>query len=184
MTLYNWIKITHIIMASALFGIGVGGFFYLIWINLKKDIAYLVKNTQQILVHDWIFISIAGVVQPITGFAMIYVKGCTLPSHWWDIILLCYCFAVIAWFVVIYLQMRCRDMMLVFSEVHGQWPKQYFRCFVLRCIFSLLALFSLVVMFYFMTSFPCHTPGSPIYNISNEDEHQLDRVRSSRYTIC
>lgn len=153
MTLYNTVKIAHIISSSLLFGTGIGSTFYLLWVNCQKDIAYLAKTSSQVVKSDWLFVGIAALLQPLTGFLMIYVKGDTLASHWWVVTLLGYAIAGICWFSVIYLQMKCRDMAISANDMNTVLNDGYLRYFIWRCIFSLLTFISLMVVFYYMANF-------------------------------
>lgn len=154
---YNWFKIIHVISAAALLGTGVGTTFYLFWGNFQKNLTYTVKICFQVLRVDYLFTGVAGVVQPITGFIMIYAKGYSLTTVWWITTLLGYSLAGMCWFATIYLQTQCRDLAIDVCDQKEKLPQRYYRYFTFRCVLNVLTIIILMIVFYYMTNFPQQT---------------------------
>ncbi len=152
--LFYWVKIIHIVTASLLFGVGIGTAAYLFFMNRSRDWVRTLKATKQVGLADWLFTAVAGVIQPITGFMLIYLKGYVLSPEWWAATLLGYCVAGVCWFPAIYCRAQCEVLLSTAIQQHENISSQYHRYFNWRCALSALAFVSLLMVFYFMASIP------------------------------
>src|SRR5580704_333976 len=100
--LYAWIKILHIVSASVLFGTGLGTAFYMFYVNLQKDITLIAKATSAVVIADWLFTATSGVVQAVTGFILVYLKGYSLLSLWVFGSIVGYVIAAVCWVPVVW----------------------------------------------------------------------------------
>jgi uncharacterized membrane protein len=157
MTLYEGLKIIHIITASVLFGTGLGTAIYMLYANLLKNIPLIALATQRVVTADWLFTGISGVLQPLTGIAMLYLKGYKLTNTWAIAVFTCYGIAAVCWFIVVYLQIRCRDLAIAALKANTALPKQYQPYFVAWVILGVPAFLSLIVIFYLMANNPFYT---------------------------
>ena len=107
---------------------------------------------KQVGYADWLFTATAGVIQPVTGFILIYFKGYVMSSPWWLITLFGYCAAGICWFPAIYLRLKCQALLTQAVEKGGDLSLNYRRYFYGRCALSVLALLSLLIVFYVMAN--------------------------------
>src|SRR5437016_874471 len=123
--LYAWIKIIHIMSASVLFGTGLGTAFYMLYANLKKNVKLIAKATAEVVIADWLFTLTSGIIQAITGFILIYLKGYSLLSFWVLGSILGYVIAGACWVPVVWLQMRCRDLAYLSSVNNIPLPNEY-----------------------------------------------------------
>lgn len=154
--LYAWIKIIHIISASILFGTGLGTAFYMFYVNLQDDIKLIAKATAEVVIADWLFTLTSGIIQAITGFILIYLKGYSLLSLWVLGSILGYVIAGACWVPVVWLQMRCRDLACSASINKISLTREYKRYFRIWWLLGIPAFFSLVGVFYLMTNKPEH----------------------------
>lgn len=154
--LYAWIKITHIISASVLFGTGLGTAFYMFYVNLQKDVKLIAKATSEVVIADWLFTLTSGIVQAITGFILVYMKGYSLLSLWVLGSILGYVIAGACWVPVVWLQMRCRDLAYQASVNKMSLPNEYKKYFRIWWMLGIPAFISLVGVFYLMTNKPEH----------------------------
>lgn len=154
MTLYEGLKIIHIITASVLFGTGLGTAIYMLYANMLKNIPIIALATQRVVTADWLFTGISGVLQPLTGIAMLYLKGYKLTNAWAMAAFTCYGIAAVCWFIVVYLQIRCRDLATVALKTNTALPKQYKQYFIAWVILGFPAFLSLIVIFYLMANNP------------------------------
>jgi uncharacterized membrane protein len=153
---YAWIKIFHIISASVLFGTGLGTAFYMFYVNQQKNIALIAKATAAVVVADWLFTATSAVIQAITGFILVYLKGYSLLSLWVLGSILAYVIAGICWLPVVWLQMRCRDLAFAASVSNTPLPAEYHRYFILWCLLGIPAFIALIGAFYLMANKPEH----------------------------
>lgn len=152
--LYAWIKILHIISASVLFGTGLGTAFYMFYVNQQKNITLIAKATTAVVIADWFFTATSGIVQLLTGFTLIYLKGYSLLSLWVLGSLLGYVIAGACWLPVVFLQMRCRDLALNASTNKTPLPAEYHHYFRVWWLLGIPAFIALVVVFYLMANKP------------------------------
>ena len=84
MDLYLIVKTLHIMSSTILFGTGIGIAFFM-FISLFTDNLqhkyYAAKNT---VIADYIFTFPAVIIQPLSGFALIYLAGFDWNSLWQD----------------------------------------------------------------------------------------------------
>ncbi|MBY0378291.1 MAG: DUF2269 domain-containing protein [Gammaproteobacteria bacterium] len=154
MTLYENLKIIHIITASVLFGTGLGTAIYMLYANIVKNIPVIALATQRVVTADWLFTGISGILQPITGMAMLYLKGYQLANTWAIAVFTCYGIAAVCWFIVVYLQIRCRDLAIIALKTNTTLPKKYHQYFLAWVILGFPAFLSLIVIFYLMANNP------------------------------
>jgi uncharacterized membrane protein len=150
--LYDWLKIIHVISASLLFGTGLSTAAYL-WLSTRtRRVSLLVDSTKYIVLADWLFTMLAGIIQPITGFAMIYVHGYSLSEFWiWGSIV-GYLIAAICWLPVVKLQLNMHKIVAEAYKNHQPLPPQYDVYFKRWWFLGWPAFISLVIVFYLMTN--------------------------------
>ncbi len=152
--LYAWIKILHIMSAAVLFGTGLGTAFYMFYVNQQNNALLIAKATSAVVIADWFFTATSGVVQAITGFSLVYLKGYSLLSLWVLGSILGYIVAGVCWLPVVWLQMKCRD--LAFSAAVNKTPlsREYQRYFKIWSLLGIPAFLALIAVFYLMVNKP------------------------------
>lgn len=120
---YFLLKSVHIISATVLFGTGLGiAFFFLAGMRSGDDRMALFAARTTCLA-DMIFTLNAGIVQPVSGYALIRVAGHDPFAPWLLATYGLYLLALACWLPVVWLQLRMRDMLaakvagLAFDEV-------------------------------------------------------------------
>lgn len=125
--IYLMCKWLHIISSVLLVGTGFGSAFYLFFTNRSGNLAAQMTVLRLVVRADWWFTTPAVVVQPLTGFAMIYLAGFSLDSLWLKLTFLLYVMIGACWIPVVWLQIQ----MLKIAE--AAWlqsktlPKTYWR---------------------------------------------------------
>ena len=152
--LYEWIKILHVISASVLFGTGLGTAFYMLYVNQQKDVALIAKATADVVMADWCFTMTSGIIQAITGFILIYLKGYSFLSFWVLASIVGYVIAGLCWLPVVWLQMRCRDLAYAALASNASLSSQYKKYFTIWWILGIPAFIALVGVFYLMANKP------------------------------
>ncbi len=152
--LYLWLKIIHVISSAILFGTGLGTAFYMFYVNCQKNIKLIALATKQVVLADWLFTGSSGIVQVLTGFAMIYLKHYSFTAFWIVGSIIGYCIAGLCWLPVVWLQIRCRDIALKAYQDQTELPKIYFRYFNIWWLLGILAFIALLFVFYFMGNKP------------------------------
>lgn len=152
--LYEWLKITHVISAAILFGTGLGTAFYMFYVNRSGDLDLIAYALKQVVFADWVFTGSAGVVQALTGFAMIALKGYSFKLTWVLGSIIGYAIAGLCWFPVVWLQIQCARLAHEAVLYHQSLPLQYHRYFRIWWILGIPAFVALVGVFYLMANKP------------------------------
>jgi uncharacterized membrane protein len=154
MSEYVIIKWLHILSSTVLFGTGIGSAFYMLVASRHRDprIAYFV--VRWVVVADWIFTTTAVIVQPLTGFYLVYLAGYPPTSRWivWSTIL--YFVAGACWLPVVWMQVQMREMARAALEAGTELPPRYGRFFTIWVALGIPAFLALVVVFYLMVAKP------------------------------
>ena len=122
-----WIKWLHILSATVLFGTGIGTAFFK-WITDRSgDVRAIRVVTERVVLADWMFTAPTGILQPTTGIALAVLAGYPLFSGWVIYALLLYALAGACWLVVVWLQLRMRDLARLADDGNTPLPPQYWR---------------------------------------------------------
>lgn len=152
--LYLWLKFIHVISSTILFGTGIGTACNMLFAHRSKNIYLIAMTTKYVVIADWLFTVTSGVIQPLTGFWMVYLIHYPLDSPWimWSIV--GYIIAACCWFPVVYLQIKMRDFAAYAYETNTPLPAAYFRYFKYWFCLGWPAFISLILVFYLMTNKP------------------------------
>lgn len=151
---YFLLKTVHIVSATVLFGTGLGiAFFFLVGVR-GGDIAggYFAARTTAIA--DMLFTLTAGIVQPLSGYALIRIGGYDPWAPWLVWTYAIYVAALACWLPVVGLQLRMRDMLrvkLAGEPIDEARFRRYFRAWF---VLGWPAFLGLVVVFWLMVAKP------------------------------
>ena len=70
------------------------------------DVGMMAVVSRQVVIADWCFTTPAVIVQPLTGFAMVWLVGFPLSSSWILLSVALYGFVGLCWLPVIWIQCR------------------------------------------------------------------------------
>lgn len=148
--LYQWIKLIHIISSTLLFGTGLGSAFYMYRANRTRNPNVMLFAARNVVIADWIFTTPSVVVQPLTGFTMIYLAGYAVSSAWivWSLIL--YVFVGACWIPVVYLQIRMHRLLKQTVARNEALPEKYWRDFRIWFTLGWPAFIGVLVIFWLM----------------------------------
>lgn len=151
---YVVVKWLHVLGSTFLFGTGVGSAFYLLLTTLSKDIRAIAVVSRIVVVADWLFTATTAILQPLTGFWLVYLAGFPLHAVWlkWSIAL--YVLAIACWLPVVVLQMRLRDIAGEADRTGTPLPARYWRVFAGWIALGIPAFFAFVAVFYLMVAKP------------------------------
>lgn len=151
---YILVKTVHVLSSTVLFGTGLGiAFFFLMGLRSGEPAAaYFAARTTA--VADMIFTLTAGIVQPLSGFALIHLTGLDPFAPWLVATYALYLLALACWLPVVWLQLRIRDMLgakVAGAAIDEVRLKRYFRWW-----FTLgwPAFVGLVLVFWLMVAKP------------------------------
>jgi uncharacterized membrane protein len=151
---YLILKTVHVLSATILFGTGIGiAYFFLMGLR-SGDVASAYFAARTTALADMVFTLAAGIVQPLSGFALVYLAGWDPWSPWLVGTYALYSLALACWLPVVWLQLRLRDAFgakLAGREIDEARVRRYFRWW-----FALgwPAFVGLVAVFWLMVAKP------------------------------
>ena len=151
---YLILKFVHILSSAVLFGTGIGTASVMLYGHLSRNVQAMAVINRYVVLVDWMFTGSSGLLQPITGFWLVFLAGYSFTALWvWGAIV-GYLIAAVCWFVVVYLQIKLRDITVTAANTNTPLPEKYY--FYFRCWFWLgwPAFISLVIVFYLMVFKP------------------------------
>lgn len=151
---YMTVKWLHILSSTFLFGTGIGSAFYMLVTSLTRDVRATAVVARFVVLADWLFTTPAIIVQPITGFYLMYLAGTPLGSSWiiWSIVL--YLVAGICWLSIVWLQIQMRKMAEQAAADGDPLPGMYWRYLGIWVALGIPTFLALVVVFYLMVAKP------------------------------
>jgi len=152
MGLYLALKWLHVLSAAVLFGTGLGIAFFMWLAYQSRDVAAVAVTARIVVIADFLFTLPAVVVQPVTGFWLVYETGYELTELWLLLAIALYLLIGACWIPVVFMQIRARDLALAARHNHAPLPPAFHR--IMKRWFwlgwpaflSVLAIFGL--MFY------------------------------------
>lgn len=166
MTSYLVIKWLHIVCSVVLVGTGFGSAFYWFFAHRSNNLAALAVVTRLVVRADWWFTTPAVIVQPLTGFALIWIGG--WPSHapWLLAAIGCYLLTGVCWLPVVAIQIRmARQVQAAVNSPAAQvlaaakpardvLPARYWRDQTLWTLLGIPAFVAMLLTYWLMVAKP------------------------------
>ncbi len=151
---YLIVKWIHILSSTLLFGTGVGTAYYLICAIWTRDPFLIATVGKYVIAADWMFTATTMVIQPVTGFYLLYLANLPLTSRWvmWSLGL--YLLAGVCWLPVVWLQIKLQRLAAAASASKRDLPDVFWRFFWLWFALGIPAFIALVIVFYLMVAKP------------------------------
>jgi uncharacterized membrane protein len=129
MTLYLWLKFVRVISSTILFGTGIGTACTMLYGHNTKNIQVIAAITGYAVLADWVFTASSALIQPLTGFWMVYLADYPWTSLWIIGSIIGYLVAGLCWLPVVYLQIKIHDYATRSEKSKSPLPPIYFRYF-------------------------------------------------------
>ena len=123
---HNILLTLHIISIIMLLGIGGGSAFYKFMADRSKNLALIVHTNKMVVLADWIFITPAVIIQPITGVMLANLMGYSFDTWWLLLSLNLYIFSLSLWLVAVWLQIWMKNMALNAEKEGKRLDRDYF----------------------------------------------------------
>ncbi|MDB5364722.1 MAG: Integral rane protein [Rhodospirillales bacterium] len=108
-TLYLPLKWLHVLSSTVLFGTGIGTAFHLWSAWRSRDAQRLYGAARSTVLADWLFTATSGVLQPVSGAALVWAAGYDYAAPWLLVTYALYVLAALCWLPVVAIQIRVRD---------------------------------------------------------------------------
>jgi uncharacterized membrane protein len=154
MEAYLLLKWVHILGATVLFGTGLGTAAHLWLTHRSGSVPAIAVATANTVRADWWFTLTAGLVQPASGAALIWLGGHDPFASWLIGAYALYAIAGACWAVVVALQIRARDLAREAMASGQPLPSGYLK--VMRAWYALgwPAFLALIAVFWLMVARP------------------------------
>jgi uncharacterized membrane protein len=151
---YLTIKWLHVLSSTVLFGTGLGTAFFMFFTNLSREQKAIAVVSRRVVWADWLFTTPTAIIQPLTGFYLMYVAGLPLSLAWikWSILL--YIVAGACWLPVVFLQIRMARIAEDAVRQGEPLPPLFWRYHALWTSLGVPAFIAFIVIFYLMVAKP------------------------------
>jgi uncharacterized membrane protein len=160
MNLYLSLKCLHIVSSVLLVGTGFGTAFFMFFANRSGVPAAQAVVARLVVRADLWFTTPAGIVQPLTGFAMAHLAGWPLSTPWLAAALVLYAVAGACWLPVLWLQCRMAHTARQAVQQGQPLPATYWRQARQWEWLGYPAFIAMLLTFWLMASKPALGVGS------------------------
>ncbi|MDD9905629.1 MAG: DUF2269 domain-containing protein [Rhodospirillaceae bacterium] len=150
---YLWLKWTHILSATLLFGTGIGTAFHMLATHRRGNPEAILIAAKNTILADWLFTAPSGIVQLATGAGLIWVAGHDPAESWLVAATALFALAIACWVKVAQLQYRIRDLAEAARNA-GALSDSYHRTVRLWFILGWPAFFAFLAVFVLMVFKP------------------------------
>ncbi len=154
MSSYLVIKWLHILSSVVLVGTGFGSAFYLFFAHRSGDQAAQRVVIRLVVRADWWFTTPTVILQPLTGFALMYLGGWPLTTPWLLLSIALFVLAGACWLPVVWLQLRMAAMAEDAARDGRTLPPEYWRHARLWEALGYPAFAAMVGVFFLMVTKP------------------------------
>jgi uncharacterized membrane protein len=149
-----WLKWLHIVSSTVLFGTGIGTAFQMWFAHRHGEPAAIAVVARNVVLADWLFTLPAGIVQPLSGVALVFQVGYPLFASWLVVTYLLYLLAFACWAPVVVLQIRVRDLAASAVARKTALPPEYYSAMRLWFALGWPAFIALIAVFLLMVAKP------------------------------
>lgn len=154
MDLYLLVKWVHVLSSTVLFGFGAGTAWYLWNAHLTRDPVIIAGVGRMVVMADWIFTGVSGVVQPASGILLAHLSGWSLSESWLVLSYGLYILAFICWAPVVWLQIKAQRLAREAAECGQPLGNEYFRAMRFWFLLGWPAFLGLAGVFWLMIAKP------------------------------
>jgi uncharacterized membrane protein len=129
MTLYFLAKYLHVFGAIVILGTGTGIAFFMLMAHRSRDVAFIARTAETVVVADMLFTLTAVLLQPVSGGVLMWLSFTAWNERWLMTSLGLYAVAGLFWVPVIFMQIEMRDLARAAVENGEKLPPRYFTLF-------------------------------------------------------
>lgn len=151
---YPLLEWVHILSSTVLFGTGIGTAFQMWMAHRRGEPRAIAVVAGNVVLADWLFTLPAGIVQPVTGLAMVMLAGFDPLESWLVAAYALYLLALGCWLPVVVLQIRARALATDAAARAVPLPAEYHRIMRRWFVLGWPAFIALVVIYWLMVTKP------------------------------
>lgn len=154
MTLYFLFKYLHVLGAIAILGTGTGIAFFMLMAHRSRDVAFIARTAQTVVVADMLFTLSAVLLQPVSGGALMWLSSTAWTERWLMASLGLYAVAGLFWVPVVFMQIEMRDLARNAADRGEALPPRYFALFRRWFMFGIPGFGSVMAILWLMIAKP------------------------------
>lgn len=154
MTLYFLFKYLHVLGAIAILGTGTGIAFFMLMAHRSRDVAFIARTAQTVVVADMLFTLSAVLLQPVSGGALMWLSSTAWTERWLMASLGLYAVAGLFWVPVVFMQIEMRDLARNAADRGEALPPRYFALFRRWFLFGIPGFGSVMAILWLMIAKP------------------------------
>ena len=154
MTLYFLVKYLHVLGAIVILGTGTGIAFFMLMAHRSRDVAFIAKTAEVVVIADYLFTLSAVLLQPVTGGLLMWLSATAITEGWLMTSLALYAVAGLFWVPVIFMQIEMRDLARAAVENRQRLPPRYFTLFGRWFLFGIPGFGSVMAILWLMIAKP------------------------------
>jgi uncharacterized membrane protein len=147
---YPTLKWIHILSAIFLFGTGVGTAFFKFMADRAGNLHNIAYTNRHVVLADWLFTTPAVIIQPVSGFMLMFMLGYSLVNLWLLISTILYVFVIACWLPVVVMQLRMSRLSRFAVKQGEPLSSEYHRLRRLWVSLGLLAFIGMMAITYLM----------------------------------
>ena len=154
MTLYFLFKYLHVLGAIVILGTGTGIAFFMLMAHRSRDVAFIARTAESVVVADMLFTLTAVLLQPVSGAALMWLSSTVWSEGWLLAALALYAVAGLFWVPVIFLQIEMRDLARIAAGKNQPLPPRYFELFHRWFLFGIPGFGAVMAILWLMIAKP------------------------------
>ena len=154
MTLYFLLKYLHVLGAVVILCTGTVIEFYMLIAPSSRDVAFIARTAETVVIADMLFTLTAVVLQPVTGGLLMRLSSTAVSERWLMASLGLYAVAGLFWVPVIFMQVEMRDLARKAAAHNQKLPSRYFALFHRWFLFGIPGFGSVMAILWLMIAKP------------------------------
>ena len=124
---YPWVKLVHLLGGALLLGTGLGTAFQLYVAHRRGHVGAIAVVARTTVLADWVFIAGPVLMQPVSGLALVTLRGLDPLAGWLLASYALYALAIACWLGAVVLQYRVRALAEAACVERTALPARYAR---------------------------------------------------------
>jgi len=154
MTLYFLVKYLHVLGAIVLLGTGTGIAFFMLMAHRSRDVAFIARTAETVVIADTLFTLTAVLLQPVSGAALMLLSSTSWNEGWLIVALALFAVAGLFWVPVVFMQIEMRDLARISAGKNQQLPPRYFVLFRRWFLFGIPGFGAVMAILWLMIARP------------------------------
>jgi uncharacterized membrane protein len=154
MDTYSIIKTVHILSSAVLFGTGIGIAFFMLRSYFTDNLTEKFYAAHNTVLADYLFTLPAVIIQPATGFWLVWQGGYGAMDLWLMLTYAIYILAGVCWLPVVWIQIQMKTMVKEALKSGEDLTPRYNRLFKIWFLLGWPAFIGLVIVFFLMVMKP------------------------------